>query len=344
MAQYSPLTGPISGGSQSPTPPPTFAPGSIAELRSFLSGQSQTAVLRHILGVQKIPNAPALADHMIVNAIDCESYEHDHSMLTEIGLASLHSRDLLALAGSIGCHAENILKNIYFYHFRLKENAHAVNRKFCPGDPESNRFGTTRFVTAQEAKQMLTESFQWAIDPADPGRGPCPVVFLGHAIGNDLDMLWNSIGFSAHQLGTIVKTIDTQDLAKEAGIWSGRPGNQIGLRNLCGSLGFSARDQHTAGNDTAYTIIAAILVVLRPEFQYQEDPRQSVSEVVEAVELHSQTSSVCEFGIAIYCTRCGDERHVREKCRERVQCSNCLSKGYDKASRSHATQFCLRQV
>jgi hypothetical protein len=209
-------------------------------LRSFLNRHSDAAILRHALGVESIPNAPPLMDHIIVNAIDCESHEYDHDKLTEIGLAAFESNELrkLRVGGkqNIGPYAENLLKQIYFYHYHLKPNVHLLNKRFCPGDPTKNRFGQTRFLSVQDAQSALKDAFQWPMDPEKPELGYCPVIFLGHSLSNDTQMLADSLNFSASVFGTVVRFIDTQNLAKSTGVYTGR--NQVGLRTLCNYYNF----------------------------------------------------------------------------------------------------------
>ncbi|KAF2649766.1 hypothetical protein K491DRAFT_566932, partial [Lophiostoma macrostomum CBS 122681] len=249
---------------------------------------------------------PPLMGHMIVNAIDCESHEYNHDKLTEIGLAAFESKDLRKLRfdgkQDIGPFAENLLSQVYFYHYRLKPNAHLLNKHFCPGDPTKNRFGQTRFVSVQEAQTALKDAFQWPIDPAKPEFGFCPVIFLGHALSNDTQMLADSLNFSASVFGTVVRFIDTQNLAKSTGVYTGR--QQIGLRSLCNHHDFAFRDSHTAGNDTAYTMINAVFMALANEiFPNVANPdvlptEKSAQDVVDTIEKWSQEQNNCSYGSA----------------------------------------------
>lgn len=77
-----------------------------------------------------------LAGSMIVVYFDAESWTQDHSKLTEIGVATFDSRNMKTLKGPC-MHGGNLLKQVYFYHARIEENAHLVNIKYCVGDSES---------------------------------------------------------------------------------------------------------------------------------------------------------------------------------------------------------------
>ncbi|KAF2870039.1 hypothetical protein BDV95DRAFT_595609 [Massariosphaeria phaeospora] len=307
------------------------------ELRRFLATQSQTEILRLALGVPN-PDAPELAKHLIVNTIDCESFVHDHTRVTEVGLVSFSGNDTRPLISRPTAHAENILQQCYFYHFRILANAHCVNRTFCKGEPENNHFGHTRFVTESQLKDVLDDAFGWPIDPAKPELGFCPVVFLGHAISNDLSMLNRAVGFNSSSLGTVVATIDTQDIANENGIRGA--GDNIGLTSLAARFGFATRDAHTAGNDTAYTLIAAVQMALQDKLP---EGVKSMQKVIHDLADYSQMSSSSDFGIANFCTRCGQYGdHRRPECRERVRCAKCATAGRGKAIRTHTTAMCSR--
>ena len=72
---------------------------------------------------------------MIVVCFYTESWTYNHNKLTEIGISTFDSRDMRALMRS-GSYGENLLKQIYFYHARIQENAHLLNVKYRVGDPD----------------------------------------------------------------------------------------------------------------------------------------------------------------------------------------------------------------
>ena len=125
----SPLSSPANGSS-SPSPPLSV----LQQLKTELSYKSGKAVLEHCLGLSKLKDVSPLADSMIVVCFDLESWARDHSKLTEIGISTFDSRDMRALEDP-GMHGEELLKQVYFYHARIEENAHLINIKFCVGDP-----------------------------------------------------------------------------------------------------------------------------------------------------------------------------------------------------------------
>ncbi|PSN75525.1 hypothetical protein BS50DRAFT_479419 [Corynespora cassiicola Philippines] len=304
--------------------------------RQFASTRSHADLLRFALGMH-IDGAPEIAQNAVVNVLDCESFEHDHGLLTEVGLVSFERCEMVEAFKDPGPHGENILKRMYFYHLRLISNAHFVNRQWCPGDPEKNHFGNTRFLTHSEVKSALNEAFAWPLDPNDPSKGNCPVFFMGHAVSNDLRMLQDSVGFDAAALGTVVATLDTQQIARDVGI-RGR-GHQIGLQTLAGFFGVQYRDPHTACNDAAYTIIAAVQMVLNNI----PPSDKSLQSVVEDLEVSSQ-AELTTWGISKYCTCCGQAGHLRFRCalKDRLFCNRCAAAGRENAAHSHIDEMCSR--
>lgn len=313
----------------------------LTQLRDFLQSKTAATILRHCLGIELMNDVPPLMDKAIVNCIDCESYEFNHDKLTEIGLSAFSISDMRGVPA--GAYGENFLKLVYYYHHRLISNAHLINTHFCPGDPTKNRFGLSRFVTVAEAKKAMIEGFNWPINPNNPELGNCPVIFLGHALRNDERMLKDALGIEGTIFGAVVKTIDTQHMAVDAGLE--RYGRQISLANLCYAHGFNFRHSHTAGNDAAYTLFNAVFMATKANFfdnNYENAVTKTVEDVIKEVEQHSQ-SGYDTIGLGMYCERCGRRNHLRKNCRARVQCRSCKVEGRIKASYSHMTENCNRR-
>ncbi|KAF2742746.1 hypothetical protein M011DRAFT_529603 [Sporormia fimetaria CBS 119925] len=326
---------------------PTTAAFKAAEerrtLKDFLAGQSSHTIMRHCVGLIPCGKAPPLLQHTIVVAIACESFEVSPSPLTEIGIATFKCSQMAAV-GNQGHLAENLLKQAKYYHYRLKEVAHLVNTKYCPGKPWLNRFGITHFVNLGEAKQALRDVFQVPINPNNP-RGPvCPVIFLGHAIKNDIRMLSKFLGEedgTSSIFDSMVAVIDTQIIARELGLER----QQIGLQRLCEMHGFEFRNGHTAGNDTAYTLISAVWMAMRKELGFDNGQFRSVpktpEQVVEAVSRSSrvQGGQRCR-GTATFCEHCESVVHRTRACRMRVNGDYCAKAGKKAASLTHTTHRC----
>jgi hypothetical protein len=274
---------------------------------------TQTAKLRYILGLDVAANAPLLARSIVVNCIDTEHYVWDQSKLTEIGINTFASGDLRQLSANPGPNGENLLQQVYYYHFRMIPNAHCINTRYCVGNPENNRYGNTRFATYEKAKTMLTECFYWDRTTGRPQDGKCPVVIIGHALHNDTGGLSRTIGFQPEDADTVVAMIDTQQMARELGIYNpAGMRHEISLEDLNAHYDIPYRDPHTAGNDAAYTTICAIFMALygrnKPTFV------KTVLQVVDDVEKSSWIYSTTNHGIPHYCTRCHRTNHFVGEC------------------------------
>ncbi|KAL1610664.1 hypothetical protein SLS60_002334 [Paraconiothyrium brasiliense] len=247
---------------------------------------------------------------------------------------------------SPGPWGENILQNVFFYFARIQKHAHLRNKNFSAGDPDTNRFGTTRFLNDREIVECLTSIFEWEIDPnADDGR-VCPVVLLGHALDNDVGKIQNLLHFHPR---TVVKEIDTQVIARDVGHWD-HPINEIGLQRLVGDMGFEFRDAHTASNDAAYTTIAAVQLVLDGTYKSDAQP-YTLQEVVDDAERRSQ-DHYWAHGSDQYCFRCGSRKHMLETggknggfCLRQVFCEYCHEYRYEAgAHHGHRTEACVMKA
>ncbi|KAF9697722.1 hypothetical protein EKO04_004467 [Ascochyta lentis] len=293
-----------SHGSPSPSRPST----AMRQLKAFLNRPdiSDAAIIRHCLGRENLPGAPSLAENMIVIAFDVESWIHDTILLTEIGFCIFDSREKrkIELAGP---HGENLLESMYWYHVRIQGHAHLINPT---GDPETNRFGTTRFLTIPEARNMLIECFSRAISDERPELGNCPVVVLGHTLPTDLPKFLPAVGFDYLKVGTVVKQIGTQNMARSTGYWPGQP---VGLDRLVKDiLGFEYRDQHTTCNHISMTVIAAVQMVLPDELKVGQS--KSLQDVVDHTEKVSKKIE-WSHGSVTYCLRCNKRGNFKNQCR-----------------------------
>ena len=326
-----------------PVPPLPHTP--LQQVLAYFAKKTQTSVMRFCLGLEKYPDAPPLAQNTIVICFDTEGWTADSTKVTEVGFNTFDSRDMRRLPNGPGPFGENALMNTYFYHVRVQPNAHLLNIKYCPGNPEANRFGTTRFLTLTETQVCLDDAFSWPVDRKNEAAGLCPVVVLGHALGGDMDKLKAVLDWDPFAKGTVVKIVDTQQLARENGEWTRR--EQIGLQNLVFKMDFTYRDAHTACNDAAMTTIAAVQLVLPAHLRKPTSKRKSLQDVVNAVEAASKNNA-WNMGSDKYCFRCGSRGHFENnsdgrggRCSAPVYCQHCWRAGRRNAAYNHRTECCI---
>lgn len=259
--------------------------------------------------------------------MDTESFEYPPRAVTEIGLETFESQDMNAVTEP-GPHAQNLFEKIWFFHYRIDRYAHLINKTFCPGDPTSNKFGQTRFITPAQAKARLEEAFGW--------KG-LPVVLIGHALRNDKNALRTAFGFDDSKAANVIRTIDLQDVAQAHG-WR----RQIGLKELTEhpTMGVKFKGGHSAGNDGAYTLFNIIRIVLEPELSKISSTGKTAQQVVDYIAQYSAHQEEDMTGVAKRCTRCNSTNHLRGDCYAFVRCSICYAAGRGHHAKRHVDSRC----
>ncbi|KIW15356.1 hypothetical protein PV08_05402 [Exophiala spinifera] len=92
-------------------------------------------------------------------SVDIESYERAHNLITEVGVSTLDTLDLIDTPP--GENGKNWINCIRSRHFRIKDHAHLVNRDFCVGNPDAFQFGRSEWVTLQQAPTEVDNCLKW---------------------------------------------------------------------------------------------------------------------------------------------------------------------------------------
>jgi hypothetical protein len=82
--------------------------------------------------------------------VDVEAYEHDHSRITEVGIATLDTADINTMSPGKG--GINWIKSIRARHFRIREHGHLKNQKFINGCAEHFQFGLDCLFRVEDRK------------------------------------------------------------------------------------------------------------------------------------------------------------------------------------------------
>ncbi|KAF1962638.1 hypothetical protein CC80DRAFT_379667, partial [Byssothecium circinans] len=229
---------------------------------------------------------PPLLQDAVVICFDTEGWTADSHKICEVGLNHFSVREMHGIQDR-GPHGRNFMQRLTFCHIRVEENAHLINIGTCPGHPEDNRFGQTRFVDLANTRKYLNETFGQLLDPSKPELGFRPVILLGHALGSDLAKLSTTMDWSPCDFHNVVKVLDTQQLARDVKIWS-HHNNQIGLQKLTIFCHVPYRHPHNANNDAAITTFDAFQMaifendVLRDEDRVEEG--MTPEDVVDEIE------------------------------------------------------------
>ncbi|KAK3114256.1 hypothetical protein LTR53_007614 [Teratosphaeriaceae sp. CCFEE 6253] len=158
------------------------------------------------------PQHPFDQDAIFI-AFDVEAYERSPKTITEVGVATLDTRDLKNNAP--GRNGTDWHKHIRARHFRVVEYKHLINKEFVAGCPDRFEFGDSEFVGRDNLPSVLTSCFHepfsrkdappLAADAVEEKRN---LVLLGHDVNQDIQYL-NSIGFSVLNRGGLLEALDT---------------------------------------------------------------------------------------------------------------------------------------
>ncbi|KAF1828746.1 hypothetical protein BDW02DRAFT_643281 [Decorospora gaudefroyi] len=316
-------------------PPPT----SPSELKALLDtelakGLTQSAILRHWLHQpnSEIPLGSNAAVSALRNAIiiglDAEWYEHDAQYITELGLSILSPQTPQPASSS----PWPLLRTLQNHYVRIKPHAHLINGDNCSGHPTRFQFGHTSFLSIAAAKTMLESEFS----RTDAQGRLRPIIFMGHAVSNDYEVIKSRFGIDLQALGSIVATIDTQVLFSEAVAGRSPP---ISLKNLLARYEIVEPYLHNAGNDVVCTLVAALLVVFPPA-------RSCSCAYVEfkAGLRDGAASSRCLYGSVVYCEKCGSEEHLVTDCKVRDWFCGFCSKDPGCGGYTHNSERCVARV
>ena len=328
-------------------------------LKIWLESTSDLDVLKHCLGLAGHDNVPGNAKDMAelikVVCFDLEHWSSNTDEMVEIGIAQFSVQDMLAItkptrqpaahgSHAYGDHGEELMKQIQFNLLRIIENSHLDRTHLTSKGPDGNRFGFWRFVTFEEARRILTKTFAQPITGAEGLHGlNHPIVVLGHNVWADkAHFKAKETAFDLDGPGTVVRTIDTQNMVVEAGLWKNK--DQIGLSDMVEALWFEHSDLHTAANDAARTAMAAIQLALYTHPCKTAWIHQTMQEVAGCIERHSRLAFRSIGGIESYCWRCGGNDHMKEACPvpgSVLHCDDCHQTGQVSSLKDrHITGHC----
>ncbi|GIJ87804.1 hypothetical protein Asppvi_006717 [Aspergillus pseudoviridinutans] len=208
-------------------------------------------------------------------SIDVECNERCHEQVTEVGISTLDTVDLVGIPP--GENAENWTSRIRSRHLRVREYGHIVNRQYVSGCPGSFEFGESEWVSKGKLADVVQACFHppysFGIEDTDGvqlgvqlGSGPeykhqkRNLILVGHNTSMDVKYLARlGIPVFENVRTAFLERIDTAELYRiirsEA--------NQRSLASILGELGIIGWNLHNAGNDARYTLEALVRMVCR---------------------------------------------------------------------------------
>lgn len=219
------------------------------------------------LAIQSVdPAKPAphpFDNEPIFIAIDAEAYEKPPRMVTEVGVATLDTRDLQGHApGEVG---KEWHEHIRARHFRVNEYKDLVNHDYIQGCPGSFEFGDSEFVVKNNMASVIASCFRQPFskkNSQDVGTDEEPekrnIILVGHDLGQDINYC-RELGFGVLNRGNILDTVDTVNLYRT---YSKDP-NARSLGSIIYDFDLSGWHLHNAGNDAVYTLHAMLAICVK---------------------------------------------------------------------------------
>lgn len=196
-----------------------------------------------------------LESYIVFTSVDCEAYEFLPDCITEIGISTLDTRDLVGVEPGVG--GSNWNARIHSRHLRILEHKNKRNKVHVQGCPDDFSFGESEWISGSNAPSALKESFNPSTFTAANDSGMArKVVFVAHDSAGDEDYL-AKLGFDLSR--EAIDIIDTIDVARAVL----RNFRQCSLMKLLSLYGINAKFLHNAGNDARYTLQLLVAMALK---------------------------------------------------------------------------------
>ncbi|KAF2834940.1 hypothetical protein M501DRAFT_943064, partial [Patellaria atrata CBS 101060] len=215
------------------------------------------------------PNLPApwpFESDVVFISVDVEAYEHNHNLITEIGVSTLDTRDIINIPP--GKQGENWLEKFRNRHFRIKEYANLVNKNFIIGCPDRFEFGTSEFISLHDAPKEIAACFRPPYSKVDKSEetenekaeskdGPRTLILVGHDAKQDIKYL-SQAGYNLLN-ASLLEVLDTASIYRA---WT-RDMHPRSLGTVLLDLDIPGWHLHNAGNDARYTLQALVALSVR---------------------------------------------------------------------------------
>ncbi|KAL2814221.1 hypothetical protein BDW59DRAFT_154444 [Aspergillus cavernicola] len=205
-------------------------------------------------------------------SIDVEVNERCHTLVTEVGISILDTRDLIGVAP--GPQAEAWQSRIQSRHLRVEEYKNHVNQLYVRGCPDKFEFGTSEFIPAETISKTIQDSFSHPsfFFFSEPDKKPRPLVLVGHSLAADIQYLELANVHIVDEATGTSKFADQIDTAASFQIIRG----EIEARSLgavIAELGMTGWNLHNAGNDARYTMQALVAMLVMHSMEQASEPQ-----------------------------------------------------------------------
>jgi hypothetical protein len=213
------------------------------------------------------PASPVLYEQdssVVFICVDVEAFEHNHSQITEIGIATLDTAEIADISSGEG--GRNWMKAIRTRHFRIRDHSHLKNKDFVQDCADKFEFGESEWIDLGDAAKTVAACFRGPfVDVSDNKCGfkeKRNIVLVGHEISSDMCYL-RAIGYNPSNLSNLIETVDTAAMFRALR----RELTSRSLSHLLYELDLEGRNVHNAGNDAHYTLQAMIAIAFQDSDQ-----------------------------------------------------------------------------
>lgn len=209
--------------------------------------------------------------------VDVEAYEFNQQMITEVGVSTLNSQDLLGI--DPGRNGNAWVDKIHSRHFRIKEYANRQNGVHVESNPDNFNFGESEWISKKDAASVLKGCFTTppsVLTDELTTHSNNKFVFVAHSASSDITYL-EQLGYGPEE--DIIDIIDTCVLANA----NEHEFKQPSLSTLLLRYGIAAKHLHNAGNDAHYTL-RAMLALAVDNFQNKRSPEEWAKEKIHRIK------------------------------------------------------------
>lgn len=195
---------------------------------SMVGWRAQVESAMHHLGFTSKENA--VDENPVFVSVDIESYEFNHSAITEIGISILDTYQLPArnaqyvtndepphpnsalprnnIPDAPKSRAEAILALIESHHFRINENRFLRNGTYVSDAADRFEFGSSEFISLKDAPIVVAKCFRHLDEEGQKRK----IILVGHDVKTDINYL-KVIGYDVTNISNL-EIIDTMCMWK----------------------------------------------------------------------------------------------------------------------------------
>lgn len=213
--------------------------------------------------------------------VDIEWNERSQSQITEIGVSTLDTAELVNTPPGEGGH--NWMDKIRTRHFRIEEHAHVVNSSYIRGCPDNFEFGDSEFIPFESIAVTVGSCFVYPYS-AFESQQSMPMdkrnlILVGHDVDSDMRILYdlclenvfdqpnNGMPRNSRFQKDIQPKLNSNfiDIVDTCVLYRvlKRSIDSASLARILVSLDMVGWNFHNAGNDAHYTMQALIGIVIK---------------------------------------------------------------------------------